>query len=63
MSNDSTKINTRIREQILKSEKGSGIGLKICYDLANISNVKLKSEPNSGGGTNFFLNMPKKILI
>lgn len=60
MNNDSNKIDESEKEQLAKVGKGSGLGLKIIYELAELSGVIVHVKSNSCGGTDFTLDMPKK---
>ena len=41
------------------NEKGTGFGLKLCYELININNGTIKLESTEGEGTCFTLTLPE----
>jgi signal transduction histidine kinase len=44
------------------NEKGSGFGLKLCYDLITLNNGKINIESSVGVGTIVTLLLPKKLI-
>lgn len=51
-------VGTKELRSLRKQLKGSGIGLKICYELAKKSGIDLKLTPNPDGGTISRLSLP-----
>jgi signal transduction histidine kinase len=43
-----------------ENEKGTGIGLKLCYDLVKINNGSIEVESQEGEGTCFIITLPVK---
>lgn len=60
MKKDSPHIDERQITKIYNEGKGSGIGLKIIYELAEISGVNIKVSTNQKSGTDFMLDMPRR---
>lgn len=43
-----------------ENESGTGLGLKICYDLLTLNNGKIRAESIVNEGTTFFVSLPLK---
>ena len=41
-----------------ENEKGTGLGLKLCYELVKINNGSISVESKEGEGTNFIITLP-----
>ncbi len=60
MQNDSPHLDEIQKTELHNEGKGSGIGLKIIYELAEISGVDITVRSNHTGGTDFMLDMPRR---
>ncbi|TAG88970.1 MAG: hypothetical protein EAZ20_07465 [Bacteroidetes bacterium] len=49
------KIENKQSTQGIRGEKGIGIGLSLCYELARLNNVKINVESTLGEGTVFYI--------
>jgi signal transduction histidine kinase len=44
----------------LRGEKGTGLGLVLCYEFAELNNIKIDIESKENEGTTFILEIPTK---
>ncbi len=49
------QIENKQSKQGIRGEKGIGIGLSLCYELARLNNLKINVESTLGEGTTFYV--------
>ena len=50
------RVEDKQSRQGIRGEKGIGIGLSLCYELAIMNNLKITVQSEVGKGTTFYVN-------
>ena len=58
--NNLFQLNLAHTKKGLRGEKSTGLGLVLCYEFAQMNNIKLDVESKENEGTTFSLEIPMK---